>query len=732
MHRVVPIMTLGLIAAMASSGMSAEKAGKATIYRDVWGVPHIYADTAPEGAFGLGYAQAEDRLDDLFAAVRTGLGRMSEVYGADYVDQDYIMRLCRNEELCRNAWNDTPPELQAIVVAFQSGIEAYIAQHPQKVPESKLDLEPWMFGTVGRAMILRWPLGAIQDDLGKRKKLAEKPKKKAEPKTKAPSFSNEWAVAPSRSAEKCPILLCDPHVTWESIAVFYEARVHAGDLHMCGFFLMGAPVMGYGHNMNVGWANTTGGPDTADVYELKVKPGLIPQYEYDGKWRTPRLSSIRINVKGQDKPVIRPSAFTHLGPLVSPPEGEVAYAGATPYFEATRLFEQSYQMNLAKNARELYKAMGMLELMEQNMMFADTSGNIAYVRQGRAPIRPDGYDWNAPVPGHTSATAWKGVHGIDDMVQVFNPPSGYMQNCNISPAVMMKASPMTRDKYKPYLFNVFDWERTPRGDRSTDLLHSDALVTKEKALSYATDVFDIQSPLWQSVLKTSVQNHAGAKAAEPEFSAAVKAVLDWDGNYLPEYTQTVLFKAWREKAKGKAPFAPLAEGKELSADAQRLAVDLFAEALAEVKKQYGQWDVAWGEVFRVGRGDKFVGVPGADYGSRGEPFNYTETLFDVSWKPDKQHPGKFVAYKGSEALILMFFHKDGVESYTSFAWGQSGDPKSPHYMDQGEKLFAKRKMKPTFWKKEDLLKNLESQKTVDVAIPDRLTSLLSKRPTGKP
>ena len=166
-------------------------------------------------------------------------------------------------------------------------------------------------------------------------------------------------------------------------------------------------------------------------------------------------------------------------------------------------------------------------------------------RQGRSPIRPDGHDWNAPVPGHTSATAWKGVHTIDDMVQIFNPPSGYMQNCNISPAVMMKQSPLTRDRYKPYLFNVFDWERTPRGDRSTDLLHENQLVTRETALQYATDVFDSRAPLWQSVLKLSVDRQGKDRLADPEFAAAVKAVQDWDGQYLPENHQTVVFKIGR-------------------------------------------------------------------------------------------------------------------------------------------------------------------------------------------
>lgn len=700
----------------ATSGWAAEKEGKATLYRDTWGVPHIYADTINEGMFALGYAQAEDRLDDIFQAIRTGLGRMSEAYGEDYIDQDYIMRLSGNEEVCRKAWPATPPELQEIILSFRAGLQKYMEEHPEKVPDSKLDIEPWMFATVGRAMILRWPLGTIQDDLGRKNKDRGKPADETDG-TNIPMRSNEWAISGARTATNGPIMHADPHMTWEGLAVLYEARVHAGDLHMCGFFLIGMPLMGYGHNSNVGWANTTGGPDTADVYELKVKPGIVPQYEYDGKWRTPKIRPQKIAVKGKEKPVIRPSAYTHLGPIVSPPEGEVAYAAATPYFEKSKLFDQFYLMNRSKNAKQFYDALGMLEYNEQNVMFADTDGTIAYVRNGATPIRPDGYDWNAPVPGHTSDTAWKGIHPIEELVQVFNPKTGYMQNCNISPAAMMKDSPLLREKFKPYIFNVADWERNPRGDRSTQLLDADKSVTKEDALAFAMDVFDMTSPWWKKGLKDAVAAQGKEKMKDAEFAAAVAKILDWNGEWTADATQTVLIKNWRDKAGGKEELKPMAKGEPLTADAQKLLVDLLSQAISDVKAQHGRWDIPFGEVFVVGRGGKYFPMNGMDFGSRGDEYNYTETLLSISYHEDKEKKGRQLAYKGSICMIVMFMHPDGVESYSATAWGQSGDPTSPHYVDQSEKLFSKRKLKPTFWKKEDLLKNLESEKTLSVKYP---------------
>ena len=71
------------------------------------------------------------------------------------------------------------------------------------------------------------------------------------------------------------------------------------------------------------------------------------------------------------------------------------------------------------------------------------------------PIRAPGVDPSRPIPGHTSANEWRGIHPLSDLVQVTNPPGGWMQNCNCSPAAMMFDSPMVPEKYRthPYLFN---------------------------------------------------------------------------------------------------------------------------------------------------------------------------------------------------------------------------------------------------------------------------------------
>ncbi len=681
--------------------------GSVTLYRDTWGVPHVYADTEAGGAYGLGYAQAEDRLGDIYQAVRTGMGTMSEAFGKEHVDQDYIMRLWRNEQLAEEYWKTAPQSVKDLIGGFAAGMKAYEAEHPEKVPDYALELEPWMLLTIGRAMILRWPVGTIMDDL------KEGMKRKGPPQG-PPMRSNQWVVGPSRSAEKIPILLTDPHLTWEGLAVLYEARVHAGDLHQSGFFLIGSPLVGIGHNNDVGWAMTTGGPDTSDVYEMKIRVAPAPQYEYDGEWRNAEVAMISIPVK-DSKPVNRPAIYTHLGPVMAEPDlkAGIAYVGASPYFDQTGLFEQSYKMAMAKSAEEFFDALGMNQLNEQNLMFADVHGTTGYLRSGATPIRPDGYDWNAPVPGTTSATAWKGLHEAKDLVHLFNPERGYMQNCNIAPANMFIDSPLTPDKYSAYIYNVSWDSNNPRGRRTVELLEEDHSVTKEEALNYAMDVHDRIAGVWQAELKAALAADKRSPSRDAAFKAAAQAILDWDQEFVPEATATSVYKFWRLKCGEKLDLSPLGKGESLDAQTRGKMLDLLAETVNELTDRYDHWDVAWGDIHKVGRGGVYFPVGGADFSSGDKNGNFSETLLDVRGDEDPKHPGTYIANNGSMAMQLMFFHQNGIECYTCIPWGQSADPQSPHYMDQGEKLYSKGIMKPTWWSKDELMQHIESEKKLD-------------------
>jgi len=694
------IILIGLTILLSASA----HAGTATLYRDTWGVPHIFADTLADGAYALGYAQAEDRLEDLYKNIRTATGTMAEAFGdeGEILEIDYAMRLIRNAERCQEYWDKAPAHLRLIADRFMEGVKAYVAEHPEKNPPFATELHGWQCAAIGRVMILQWPLGAIQDDLHNKKE--------------APPFgSNAYAVAPSRSAEGCPILMTDPHLTWEGLAVFYEARMHVREADLCGYFLVGSPLPALGHNAYVSWACTTGGPDTSDVYMVKLNPQNVFQYEYEGAWKTFDAAAITINVKDKG-PVVKPALYSVYGPLVEEPDEAkgIGYCGASPYIDQMGVFDQMNNMILAKNCDEFYAALGMNQLMEQNILFADRDGNIQYVRNGCTPIRPDGVNPAAPIPGGTDHTRWRGFHDIRDLVQIKNPPQGYFQNCNCSPAVMMKDSPMTADKYKPYIFNVSWDKQSPRGARLLELLDADDSITREEAIAYTLDVYDILAKPWQAALAAASTGGGAARMIEPEIAQTVKAILEWDGRYVKDCTICTVVKFWRLKCEKDIDIVAVADGRPTSESDQAVMMDRLAETLADLKNKYGSAEVKWGDIHRIGRGGKYFPCDAGDFGGGKDKRNLTETVFDVAMREEEKGSGRYVAYNGSGSLMISFLHKDGIESYSLVAWGQSGDPNSPHYVDQSEKLYSPRKMKPTWFKKEELFKNVESEKTLNL------------------
>lgn len=687
--------------ACVSAAAGTTQARQATLYRDTWGAPHVYASTLAEAAYAIGYAQAEDRLEDIYKNVRIATGTLAEVFGPQFAERDYIMRLVGNDEVCRKYWETAPVYVTELGDNFMRGVEAYVAEHPDRKPPFATDLHGWQCAAIQRAMMLNWPLETVMRELSR--------------KAKAPSFgSNAFAIGPARSAEKCAIFLADPHLTWEGMELFYEARMHAGSLDLCGFWMVGTPLPAVGHSGYVAWAYCVGGPDTADVYMVKLNPQNPLQYEYNGEWREFEVRTTSIAIKDQPTQQ-KPMLYSIYGPVVGEPDAAngIAYCGASPYFDESRVLEQLLQMVAAKNCDEFYQALSMLQLVEVNVSFADTDGNIRYVRNGKTPIRPSGYDWSVPVPGGTDASRWKGFHDIRDLVQIVNPPQGYLENCNISPQYMMKDSPMTPDKYAPYLYNV-TWDLlTPRGARLLELLDADASVTKEEAMRYALDVYDISAKPWQTALRNALEANKETHASNADFGRAVEAILAWDGYFTTDSKAGPYMRYWRLLCEASLPVSDIFQGKPLKPEDQILLLDKLAEAVAEMKRVYGHLNVTWGDINLIGRSGKYFACPGAEFGGGGQ-MDRTETVMDVDCREEPRGSGKFAGVGGSHTILLSFLHKKGIESYSILNWGQSADPASPHHVDQAEKLYAKQTFKPTWFQRADLLKNLESERLLTI------------------
>lgn len=710
------VLAVGVSVAWAADLPGAgEDAGKTVVYRDTWGVAHIYAPTVEPGMYAMGWAQAEDRPEELLKNLLRGIGESVRFEGPDAVESDQVTQMWDFYGTAKQYAERIRPDVLGCLRAFAGGVNDFYAAHPKDVPEwwGDRQVDEFMVVAFGCLFLYSWSIDDAFDEL---KRAGVEPGFE-----ETQRGSNQWTVSPARSAEGAAILYTDPHLSWWGPSRFWEFRIHAGGLQGSGVTLAGFPYIGLGHNANVAWAMTTGGPDTADIYELTVKDDDSTQYLYDGEWRKMTSREVVLPVKGAGAKTITLWSSRH-GPIVALRGGK-AYAAKTAYAGEVEVGEAWYELNFAKDYRGAMAAMDTLQVFPQNVMVADTSGNVYYQRTGRVPKRPAAYDWTRPVDGTTSATEWQGFHAASDHVQILNPPQGYMQNCNITPDVMMVDSPLTPDKYLGYIYGAPGAGINPRGARALQLLAADSSVTIQEALAYAVDMHPYGVERWIEVLRQAHERFGEAHAADPDYVTGVNDVLAWNGELRPDSAAALKYYYWRKllgedhgegavnavaqrvddlmSATGR-PATPL----ELSDDELKAAADSFAAAMAKLKADHGSLKAVYGDTFRVGRDDASWPVGGGgDYGLR--------TLRSVNYGREKPDHTRW-AHSGQTSTQIVLLTKP-VRSWMYLPVGESDRPDSPHYRDQAEKCFSPATLKPTWWMPEDLAGHIESRVVLEKA-----------------
>ncbi len=654
--RTTPFCFLLLAAGLAT-------AEKVEILRDQFGVPHIFAATAAGAAFGHGYAQAEDRLEEMMRNFRKAEGTMAEAFGEEWLRHDHRQRMWRHRDIARQHYQELSPPVRSLIEAFVAGVDQYLTEHPGRSPAWAVKLEPWHVVALGRFTIWRWPESDIAADLNRAG---------IQPDPLPYAGSNQWLIAASRTAVGGPIAVIDPHLSWYGETRYFEARLYGGDYAYSGASRVGLPFPTLGHSRHISIAMTTGGPDTADVFEEGISGG---KYKFQNQWRPLEIRREKIGVKNGDQIEWREATFeyTHHGPIVARRNGK-AYAAANPYAGEFRLLEQAWAMVTSKNLAEMKKAMALRQYMSQNIMVGTVDGDIYYLRHGRAPIRAKGCDPSRPMPGASGACEWQGLHPLEDLVQVANPPQGYMQNCNIPPWGMMKDSPLVAERWaeRPYLYNATQ-AMHQRGRMALQMLEAATGVTEPQAVAMAFSTEVYQAATWQARLR-----QAGATGE------AASLILGWnrrsDADSRPALAYYLFKTALGEAGRAMEPPATLTD------EQLRAAVD---KAAGRLKTEFPP-DAVYGTLFRVGRQGAARTWP---VGGGTLPEAAMATLRAIGFTRGGR---EFVGQSGQTSTQIVILSKP-PRSYMVLPLGESDHQDSPHYDDQAEKLFSLGRAKPTLF-----------------------------------
>jgi len=696
-----------------------------TIYRDIWGVPHIYADPEELGFYGLGYAEAEDQLLKLLGAVFWYRGRMAELEGAPRLAFDIEQRRWRHAEEAEAGFNRLSPELQRNYEAFVAGVKRYLREHPEKDPGLGVELTAVDLVGISRAIFNTYAL-------------VEGPKECSTAGIALndgldeivggilPGASNGWALAPSRTADRATLLVADPHTELQNPS-YYEFRMHAGGIDSSGFAL--GPLLWQVHTRDVSWAMTTGNPDMWDCYEVETDPSNPRRFLFDGRWQEMELREETFQVL-DGEPVTRSFSYTRHNGVLSPVvgrHGNLAYVVSISQMHDTGILdEEIYRMNRARSVPELFEAMRSLGMFPQNLVLGDSSGNISYLRAGKTPVRPAGFDWTRPVPGNSSDTAWRGFHPLEDLVQVHNPPQGYIQNNNVAPDRLFADGNLDASSYPVDIFHDTPGRITSRGLRSVQVLSAADGFTVADATALAFDELWITADDWVRALRSVTDRYPalmdGRSLQTREF---VDSLLGFDGVAAADSAAALDFYYWR-RGMGEVFKRPEFErlrhlpwpAAAFSRQVGQALLDRADAAAREMVEELGRIDVPLGEVFRVGRGE-------ASWPLGGESINLVDvpgciahlsplcerTMRAYGSGPMDDHRQRR-AYRGSHSMRLVVF-SDPIQSYSLKVYGQSDDPQSPHYDDQA-RLASERRFKPTFFDWNRLEENIESTMTLKV------------------
>jgi acyl-homoserine-lactone acylase len=704
---LLPLMLFGIgIASTEGSDPSYD----VRILRDTWGVPHIYGKTDADVGFGLAYAHAEDNFITIQKSLMTSRGVMGQYSGKSGAMTDYIVGLLNVHGFVEEKYeSDLSHELRVVLEAYAAGINHYGNKYPGELlldnllPVTGKDI---VAGFVFRAPFFVGLDSAVKELFGDERK-REVSQKTASSDSFLPSEaihvahqylsnsepmgSNGWAVSPKRSADGSTMLLVNPHLAWEGPTTWYEVHLHSEEgWNMTGGLFPGTPMVTLGHNENIAWTHTVNQPDLVDIYVLEINPENENQYRYDDKWLDLEVNEMTIRVKVTEEmsmPVRRTLYTSVHGPVLKTEHGVYAirYAG----WGDIRSAEQWYRMNKANNLAEFQQAMNIRGIHSFNTIYGDKEGNIWCLYNALLPIRTEGYDYSQYLPGNISETMWNEFIPLNELPQVLNPDSGYVQNNNSDPFLMTLGDENPkRDNYSST--HGIETRVTNRTLRARELFSADTSVTWNEFQAYKFDLYYSKDSLAAHAQQVIVD------APLPEnvlLQDAVKLIKKWDLSTFPKNTSAALAITTINESISKKP-EPWA--KE---DIAELLNQLELVATRFMEK-YGRLDIPWDTFNRIQKGSVDVGIGGGP-----------DILHTVS--PRYIEDGtRSVGRSGDGYTALIQWDKNGkLRSRSLHQYGSATiDEKDPHYADQIE-LMRTRTTKPVWFTEKEIRANLEREYT---------------------
>lgn len=710
------ILPLQLIAQTREEISRWEKQAKqVTIIRDTWGIPHIYGKTDADCVFGLLYAQCEDDFKRVEANYIDILGRSAEVYGEKNLYTDLYTRLLIDSAQAQFDYRLSPGWLKKLLQAFADGINFYLYKHPTVKPALLTRFEPWfqLMWTDGSIAAIKSG-GLTVEDLknfytGDPESMI--PNKTPEDDVKA-TGSNGFALAPSRTASGNAILYINPHVTF-----YFRPEVHViseEGLNAYGAVTWGQMFVYQGFNEHCGWMHTSGYSDVADLYAEKViKKNGRYFYEYDNIERRMLRQQISLSYKVGDQIKTKTFPFwrSKHGPIMGSRDGK--WLSVQAVNRSLNALIQSYQRTKANGFEAFKKNMELVSNGSNNTVFADDKGNIAYWHGNFIPRRDTAYNWNEPVDGSISATDWKGLHTLDETIHLYNPASGFIQNCNSTPFTAAGSSSPRKEQYPSYMATEPD---NFRGILAARLMEKANKFTIDSIISAGYNTYLAAFEKLIPSLVSRYKDLSETDSIYTKLAGPIAELKSWDLKASETSIATTLAIEWiqrlqrhinRVRINGQEVDYVTRVNEYARTGATAEMMTALLTVADELTYKFGTWKTPWGAINRYQRLNGWLqplyddNQPSLPVGMAASTYGCLPSYVSAYFSGSKKRYG----YNGNSFICAVEFGKK-VKAKSLLAGGQSGDPASKHFGDQAE-MYTKGIFKDVLFYKEDVLKHVE-------------------------
>ena len=649
------------------------------IARDSFGVPHIFAPTDQEVAYGLAWAHAEDDFPTLQLMILSGKAKLASALGKKGAQADYVVNLLRCRQLVEDQWSLLSPDFIKLVNGYVQGINAYAKAHPKEIKYKNAF-------PVNDREYLTASIFSLSIFCGVEKTLPKILGGKVET---IPGFSSEgsnaFAFHPSKTNTGEAFLAINAHQPVEVPVAFYEAHLQSEEgWNMLGGLFPGACLIFHGTNENLGWAHTVNSPDIIDIFQLESNPKNNNQYKFDGEWLNLEVRKAKLKIKGIPFRISKKVYWSKYGATLKTKNG--VFSMRLPANMDCRALEEWYRMNKAQNYTAFYKALSMTSLPMFNIVYADRFDTIFYISNAKLPIRnPDpSYNWKGTIPGNSSSTLWTKFKPIECLPQYTNPAAGYLFNTNHSPFLATEGkSNLTPTKYD--LKDGFETYNNNRSKRVNELLNG---IDKIDYEYFKKIKFDRQYPA-NFEFPYGLDSLLGLNAGDyPALKEVITTLQNWDHKAVVNSKGAAVFLLAYEYIAKRVNNGPSRQITKME------SVETYQYINDYMINNFGKVDLTLGDIQKLVRGDDARpadGLPDVLAAAYSKPYlNGTRNITT-----------------GDAYICLVRYPKTGlpiIESINTF--GASQQPSSAHYKDQ-MLLFQNQQTKHMTLDKNEVLKNAE-------------------------